>query len=285
MNDAGGTGPAPRSRRAARRLGDPDFPWWLVAAVVLGLGVAGVIASSETYARILNVLSAGVATTVAVTALAFAGALILGLLAALAGLSRSRVVAQAARFYIEILRGVPILVLLFWIAFVGVPAFVAAWNALAAPLREAGLVGELMVRDVSLLSRAVAALTIGYSAFVAEIFRAGIEAVPAGQVEAAQALGLGRWKVLRLVVLPQAVRTVLPPLGNDLVAMVKDSSLVSVLGVADVTQMGKVYASGSFRFFETYSIVAYVYLVMTVSLSLGARALERRMRRLQSAGS
>lgn len=253
--------------------------------VALGLGVAAAIAANETYARILQVLSAGIATTITVTALAFAGALVLGLLVALAGLSRSRFVAQGARFYTEILRGVPILVLLFWIAFVGVPAFVAAWNAVSAPLREAGLLGELMVRDISLLSRAVAALTIGYSAFVAEIVRAGIEAVPVGQVEAAKALGLGRRKRLRLVVLPQALRTVLPPLGNDLVAMVKDSSLVSVLGVADVTQMGKVYASGSFRFFETYSIVAYVYLVMTVSLSLATRALERRLRQARAASA
>ena len=81
--------------------------------------------------------------------------------------------------------------------------------------------------------------------------------------------------------LPQAIRTILPPLGNDFVAMVKDSSLVSVLGVADVTQMGKVYAAGSFRFFETYSIVAYVYLLMTVSLSLALRRLEQRLRRAE----
>ena len=137
----------------------------------------------------------------------------------------------------------------------------------------------LVIRDISLLARAVAALTIGYSAFIAEVFRAGIQSVEAGQVEAAKALGLSRVQRFRLIVFPQAVRTILPPLGNDFVAMVKDSSLVSVLGVADITQMGKVYAAGSFRFFETYSIVAYIYLLLTVGLSLSLRALERRMRR------
>ncbi len=81
--------------------------------------------------------------------------------------------------------------------------------------------------------------------------------------------------------MPQAIRVILPPLGNDFVAMVKDSSLVSVLGVQDITQLGKVYASGSFRFFETYSIVAYVYLILTVGLSLGLRRLEKRLRRNQ----
>ncbi len=168
---------------------------------------------------------------------------------------------------------------MFWIAFAGVPGTVAAWNWLTTPLREAGLLSELLVRDVSLLMRGVLALVIAYSAFIAEIIRAGLESVPKGQIEAAEALGLSPFQRLRLVVLPQAIRTVLPPLGNDLVSMVKDSSLVSVLGVADITQMGKVYASGSFRFFETYSVVAYLYLLMTVSLSLAARALERRLRR------
>jgi polar amino acid transport system permease protein len=169
-------------------------------------------------------------------------------------------------------------VLLFWIAFAAMPLLVSAWNGATSPLRALGLVGELQVRDVSLLARAVIALVIAYSAFVAEIVRAGIEAVPRGQVEAAEALGLNRWRRMRHVVLPQAIRTVLPPLGNDLVAMVKDSSLVSVLGVADITQMGKVFAAGSFRFMETYSVVAYLYLLMTVTLSLGVRALERRLR-------
>jgi polar amino acid transport system permease protein len=137
----------------------------------------------------------------------------------------------------------------------------------------------MQVRDFPLLWRAVLALTIGYSAFIAEIFRAGIQSVDSGQIEAAKALGLTRLQRFRLVVLPQAIRTMMPPLGNDFVAMVKDSSLVSVLGVADLTQMGKVYASGSFRFFETYSIVAYIYLLITIGLSVLLRRLETRLRR------
>ena len=202
----------------------------------------------------------------------------LGLAIALMALSRSRWLSQTARFYVEIIRGVPILVLLFWIAFAGVPAFVAGWNAATAPLQAAGLLPELQVRDVSLLARAVIALTIAYSSFIAEIFRAGIQSVDAGQIEAGKALGLSRYRRFRHIVWPQAFRTILPPYSNDFVSMVKDSSLVSVLGVADITQMGKVYAAGSFRFFETYSIVAYIYLILTVGLSIALRALERRMR-------
>ena len=256
-----------------------EFPWWLAAAVALALAAALAIAASDLYAQVFATVSRGILITVFVTVIAFTLASALGLGIALMALSGSAILRQVARFYVEIIRGVPVLVLLFWIAFAGVPAFVAGWNALAAPLQEAGLIDALQVRDVSLLWRAIIALTIGYSAFISEVFRAGIQAVDRGQIEAANALGLSRYRRFRHVVMPQAIRTILPPLGNDFVAMVKDSSLVSVLGVADITQMGKIYAAGSFRFFETYSIVAYIYLILTVGLSLALRALENRLRK------
>lgn len=251
-------------------------------AVTAAVVIAVVIATNDLYAQVFTVVAKGIGITIFVTIVGFALASAIGLGVALMALSRSAWLNQTARLYVEIIRGVPILVLLFWIAFAGVPAVVAGWNALTAPLQAAGYLPELLVRDVSLLWRAILALTIGYSAFIAEIFRAGIQSVDAGQIEAAKALGLSGGQRFRLIVFPQAIRTVLPPLGNDFVAMVKDSSLVSVLGVADITQMGKVYAAGSFRFFETYSIVAYVYLILTVGLSLALRALEKRMRRQQS---
>jgi polar amino acid transport system permease protein len=258
-----------------------DFPWWLVAATAIGVAIAVVIATSGLYTQIFAAVSKGIVTTIFVTLVAYFLACAIGLSIALMALSRSLVLRQIARFYVEIIRGVPILVLLFYIAFVGAPAFVALWNFVTAPLQSAGILGEMQVRDFPLLWRAVMALTIGYSAFISEIFRAGIQSVDGGQIEAAKALGLNRMQRLRLVVLPQAVRTMLPPLGNDFIAMVKDSSLVSVLGVADLTQMGKVYASGSFRFFETYSIVAYIYLLLTISLSVALRQLEKRLRRAE----
>jgi len=257
----------------------PDFPWWLAAAVAVAVAAALTIAASDIYRQVFATVATGIRVTILVTLVAFAMASALGLAVALMALSESIWLRQAARFYVEMVRSVPILVLLFWIAFVGVPLFVAGWNALTAPLQGAGLAEPLMVRDVSLLWRAVIALTVAYSSFIAEIFRAGIQSVPVGQIEAAKSLGLGRYRRFRHVVWPQAFRTILPPYGNDFIAMVKDSSLVSVLGVADITQIGKVYAAGSFRFFETYSIVAYIYLLLTVGLSLSLRALERRLRR------
>ena len=193
-----------------------------------------------------------------------------GLLLALAARSRRMVLRQAARLYIEVMRGVPIIVLLLYVAFALVPILVVGWNALGLP--------EVSTRDVSLLWRAIFALVLAYSAFIAEVFRAGLASVDKGQIEAAEALGLSPWQRFRLIVFPQAFRTILPPLGNDFVAMVKDSSLVSVLGVADITQLGKVAASGNFRYFETYNVVALIYLAMTITLSLGLRRLEARLR-------
>lgn len=265
--------------QSPKRVRKADFPWWLVAACALALAAGLAIAANDVYAQVFATVSRGVGITVFVTLVAFVLASAAGLGIALMALSSSLWLRQAARFYVEIIRGVPMLVLLFWVAFVGAPALVAGWNWVTLPLQDAGLLAPAMVRDVSLLWRAILALALGYSAFIAEVFRAGIQSVDSGQVEAAQALGLTRTQRFRLIVLPQAIRTILPPLGNDFIAMVKDSSLVSVLGVADITQMAKIYASGSFRFFETYSIVAYIYLILTVGLSMALRGLEQRMRR------
>ncbi|TCL72826.1 amino acid ABC transporter permease [Rhizobium sp. BK251] len=257
-----------------------DYPWWLVALALIGVALAIVIVTNDIYAQVFRTVVTGAWVTVFVTVVAFALATALGLCIALLGLSDSLVLRQIARFYIEMIRGIPILVLLFYIAFVGAPGLVAAYNFLTTPLVKAGLTEPVLVRDVSLMWRAIIALMIGYSSFIAEIFRAGIQSVDAGQIEAAKALGLSRYQRFRLVIFPQAIRVIFPPLSNDFVSMVKDSSLVSVLGVADITQMGKVYASGSFRFFETYSIVTYIYLILTIGLSLMLRQVEARMRRV-----
>lgn len=253
---------------------DRDFPWWLVAAALVGVFAVWRIGTDDLYSQIFTTVVKGVQVTIFVTVVAFLSASAIGLVLAVMSLSRALVLRQIARFYIEIVRGIPILVLLFYIAFVGAPALVIGINAVIEPLG----VEPMRTRDLSLMWRAILALTIGYSAFIAEVFRAGIQAVDSGQTEAAKALGFSGWQRFRLIVFPQALRTILPPLGNDFIALIKDSSLVSVLGVADVTQLGKIYASGSFRYMETYNIVAVIYLMMTIGLSLALRALERRLR-------
>jgi polar amino acid transport system permease protein len=266
---------APRGAVKRRRR---EIPYWLLAAIFLALLFAWLIASNGDYAIIFHALRQGVLVTLWVSLVAFGLAVLLGLIVALGRISRFRVVREIATFYVEIVRGIPILVLLFYIAFVGAPQIVVVWNAVFARAIEAGLFPSLNVREFDMTWRAIVALMIGYSAFLAEIFRAGIEAVPLGQSEAALTLGLTRRQTFGLVVLPQAIRIVIPPLGNDFVAMVKDSALVSSLGVQDITQLGKVYSASTFLFFETYNVVAFLYLIMTIGLSLLVRGVESRLK-------
>ncbi|TDQ64496.1 polar amino acid transport system permease protein [Maritalea mobilis] len=259
-------------RRAQRGF---QIPYWLLAAILLAVLVMWNIVADQGYQTIFWALMRGVTTTIYVTVIAFTLAVALGLLMAILRLSPIRLVRECATFYIEIVRGIPMLVLLFYIAFVGAPWFVDFFNWATGPLQAQGLMGEMTVRMFDFTWRAIIALTISYSAFLAEIFRAGIEAVDRGQIEAARALGLSRKHIFRFIVAPQAMRLILPPLGNELVAMIKDSALVSALGVQDITQLGKVYSASTFKFFETYNVVAFLYLVMTISLTLVVRWLER----------
>ena len=255
------------------------IPWWLLAIILLGVLILWSIVADSGYSEIFRALSGGVVTTLWVTFVAFALACVLGLLVAMARTSGIRLLEELATFYTEIVRGIPVLVVLYYIAFVGAPFLVSAANFLLWPLTSAGRIAPLSIRSLDFTWRAIIALMVCYSSFLAEVFRAGIEAVPPGQTEAAEALGLSRWLTFREVVAPQALRTILPPLGNDFVAMIKDSALVSALGVQDITQLGKVYSSGTFKFFETYNVVAFLYLVMTISLSLLVRLLEHRLSR------
>jgi polar amino acid transport system permease protein len=127
--------------------------------------------------------------------------------------------------------------------------------------------------------RAIIALSVTYGAFLAEIFRAGIQSITRGQMEAARSLGMSYGQAMRYIILPQAIRNVLPALGNDFVAMVKDSSMVSVLAVRDITQVARLYAGRTFRYREAYITLSVLYLTMTVTLSLVVRFVERRLRR------
>ncbi len=227
----------------------------------------------------------GVIVTIQVTIVAYAASLTLGLMVALARLSSKRLINEVATFYVEIIRGIPMLVLLYYIVFVGVPVTVQFINGIGAFLQDTSIftglgdaLSSLQVRAVSFQLRVIIALTIGYSAFLSEVFRAGIESIEQGQIEAARSLGMTHFQALRFVILPQAIRRVLPPLGNNFIAMLKDSSLVSVMGVADITFQGKVYAASTFKFFETYNVVAFLYLVMTIALALAVRRMEGRMK-------
>jgi len=253
-------------------------PWWLVALVGLGIFAAVSFASSAGYRVIIGAVATGLGVTISVSLIAYGLSLLLGLCLGLLRSSPIRPAREAATFYIELVRGLPMLVILYYIAFVGAPALASALNWMLTPLIRADLIEAIKSRSFDFATRAVIALTLGYGAFIAEIFRAGIESVDKGQVEAAYALGMSRPQAMLRIILPQAIRNVLPALANEFVAIVKDSALVSVLGVQDITQLGKVYAASTFLFFETYNAVAFFYLVLTVTLSLLVRILERNLK-------
>ncbi len=274
------------------------WPWWLIAAIALGIYIIYNILTNPITNRAFwfisgqspegirtgDLLMEGITMTLGVTAIAYSFSIVIGLIMGLGRVSDNVIINNAASFYVEIIRGIPMLVLLMAIAFVGVSLAVEAINALGNTLVELGIgFGESLAgitsRNVSNMWRAVIALGIAYGAFSAEIFRAGIQSIEKGQIEAARALGMSYFQAMRYVILPQAIRRVLPALGNDFVAMLKDSALVSVLGVRDMTQLNKLYTSSTFNFVQGYMVLAFMYLVMTILLSRLVRLMERRMSR------
>jgi polar amino acid transport system permease protein len=283
-----------RPATVGRRLA--DLPWWLFAIIALILWVGIIILTqpnyleafariSGTYRGLLGMLRAGIVVTIGTSLAAYLIAIVLGLLTGLGRMSRNVFVRNVARTYIELVRGIPMLVLIFFIALVGVPAAVnfinsiGEWFASIGLTALADLFSGMENQAVPMIVRAIIALAVTYGAFLAEIFRAGIQSIGRGQMEAARSLGMTYAAAMRYIILPQAIRNILPALGNDFVSMVKDSSLVSLLAVRDMTQMAKVYSGSTFRFREAYVTLSILYLTMTVSLSLGVQAIERRLRK------
>ena len=235
-------------------------PWWAVVLVIGGLLALYGILNSPIYIETYHFLASGVVMTIRLAVLAYAAAMVLGLFAALAQLSRHPVPYTIARLYIEVIRGVPLLVQLLYIAFVLTPAL-------------SDLTGIRWLRND--IVRATLGLGIGYGAYLAEIYRAGIESIPRGQMEAARSVGLTYWQAMRFIVLPQAVRVILPPLANDFISMLKDSSLASIISVQELTYSGQLLNARTFRSFQTYNMVALLYLSMSLVGSVGVRGIER----------
>ncbi|RME48255.1 MAG: amino acid ABC transporter permease [Chloroflexi bacterium] len=262
-------------------------PWWALVIVLIGIYITYSILNSATYRDTFTFLAEGLKITIFLTVVSFAIALVLGLITGFGRVSDNVVVYNIATFYVEVVRGVPLLVQLLYVAFVLVPLAVSAMNGAGSFLVQHTSAGTLVsigrslesinIQGVSMLFRAIVGLALGYGAYEAEVFRAGIESIERGQMEAARSLGMSYWQAMRYVVLPQAIRRVLPPLGNDFIAMLKDSSLVSALAVRELTQLAKLNRARTFRTFETYNTVTFLYLSMTLLLSVGVKFLERRM--------
>ena len=210
----------------------------------------------DPYVQIFKVIIKGAPLTFGVTAGAIAGSVVLGLFTGLGQIARGRAWQLIAGVYVELIRGIPLLVQLIFIYFA---------------------LGKFFQLDG--LPAAIIALSICYGAYMGEIFRAGIEAIPRGQMEAAMALGLTRSQSLRHIILPQTMKIVIPAIGNEFIAMLKDSSLVSVIALRDILRRGREHVSRTFLSLETYALVALVYLVFTLILSKLVAMMEDRMKR------
>jgi polar amino acid transport system permease protein len=183
--------------------------------------------------------------------------IIIGLVVALLRISRNPIISSAAVGYVEFFRGTPLLVQIFIIAF-GLPALFGDWA------------------NIPEFAAGVLALSINSGAYTSEIFRAGIQSISRGQMEAGRSLGLTYAQAMWHIIIPQAFRVVVPPLGNELIALLKDSSLVSIIAVTDLMRAGREITGRTVRPFETYLLVALLYLCMTLPLTLLVRAIERR---------
>tara|TARA_B110000014_G_C20114264_1_gene587979 strand:- start:1769 stop:2461 length:693 start_codon:yes stop_codon:yes gene_type:complete len=204
----------------------------------------------------------GLRVTIRATFQSFGIALVIGLLVGMGQISKNVFLRNIARTYVEIIRGIPILPLIFVVALILVPQ-----------------VSDVINLTINFEMRATVTLSIIYGAYMAEIFRGGIQSVPPGQSEAGRSLGLSRRQTMNSVVLPQAMRAIIPPLGNDFIAILKDTSLLSVLGVLEITQRARQFSASTFKFREGYFVVAFIYLLLTLSLSVLLSVLERRMTR------
>lgn len=191
-----------------------------------------------------NILLIGAMLTLKISLLSLLLSIPIGVIVGLCRVSRNRIISFLATCYVEFLRGVPLLVLLMWIFFV---------------------LGRFL-RLGSYLS-AIIGLGVFSGAFVAEIIRAGIQAVPKGQMEAARASGMDYRQAMRLIILPQAIRKVLPPLASQFIILIKDSSLVSTISVVDLTLVGRNLVATTFRSIEVFTVIAIIYFCMTFSLS------------------
>lgn len=247
-----------------------EFPWWLVGMLLIIAVMITAIFFSEAYQEaFLEIfpipleLAEGIVLTFYLTIGSFIVATVLGLFIGLGRVSKNTTLRNLAALYIEFVRGIPMLVFLFVVALVLAPDFADLIN--------------VQSRALPMAIRAGAALSLFYAAFIAEVFRAGIQSVPGTQAQAGRALGLTERQIMRRIILPQAVRNMLPALGNDLISLMKDTSLVSVLAVRELTQMARLYSGSTFRFRESFFILAVIYVILTLILSLLLRWYEGRV--------
>lgn len=249
--------------------------WWLLFLAVVALVASMVVFVPEPYRRIFEFLQDGIVVTLRLTVVSFLFILMVGMIGGISRVTSSRILNGASSLYVEIVRGIPVLVWLLWI-----------WYALPQLRDSLGqwvqgfnpTIGQTIL-DLKIppFTAAVIGFTVAYGAYMTEVFRAGIQSIPKGQMEAARSLGMSYIQAMRYIILPQAVRVILPPIGNEFVTLLKDSSLVSVLAVSDLTRRGREFVARSFLSFDTFTMVALIYLILTLFFTRVSTAIERRL--------
>jgi len=249
--------------------------WWLLFLAVVALVALLVFLVPKPYRDIFLFLQDGVVVTIKLTLVSFVFILIVGMIGGLGRVSGSRIVSGIASLYVEIVRGIPVLVWLLWIWFALPQLLQRFGQALAQSTPQ---IGQFFLNiKLQPFTAAVVGFTFAYGAYMTEVFRAGIQSIPKGQMEAARSLGMNYLQAMRYIILPQAVRVILPPVSNEFVTLLKDSSLVSILAVSDLTRRGREYVAVTFLSFDTFTMVALIYLILTLFFTRVSTAIERRM--------
>jgi polar amino acid transport system permease protein len=218
-----------------------------------------------------NIILQGAGATLGVSLASITIATILALFGSIARLSTNPVAQGVSGFYVSVIRGTPLLIQIF-IIYLGLPQVGEQLTNLGFPQ-----IGRLFILDA--IPAGILALSLNYGAYMTEIFRAGLQSISYGQREAALAIGMTPWQVMRRIILPQAVRIIIPDVGNQFIAMQKDSALVSVMGVWEITFLANRYARRDSRYMEMYLIAAAAYWILTIISSWFQSRLERRMSR------
>lgn len=242
--------------------------WWLLLVAVIVIILLLITFKPDPFRRILFFVSDGIGVTVYTTLVSFILVLFFGLLAGLGRISKNKIINGAATVYVELVRGIPLLVqLMFWYF-----AFPSVIQSLGNFLS----IEALIKYRANPILMAIIGLTFCYAAYMSEVYRAGIQSISKGQMEAARSLGMNYFQSMRFIILPQAVRVILPPVGNEFITLLKDSSLVSVVAVADITRRGREFMAANFIPIQTWVMVALLYLVLTLFSARIVTWIERR---------
>jgi polar amino acid transport system permease protein len=255
--------PGPTEKKANRF----DQWWFLLVGVVL-LIIALIVFKPDPFRRILFFVSDGIGVTIYTTIISFVIVLLFGLLTGLGRLSKISIIRGIATVYVEVIRGIPLLVqLMFW--YFAFPSVIQSLGDLFSFEKMADY-------RANPIFMAILGLSFCYSAYMSEVYRAGIQSISKGQMEAARSLGMTYFQSMRFVILPQALRVILPPVGNEFITLLKDSSLVSVVAVADITRRGREFMAANFIPVQTWVMVALLYLVLTLFSTRIVNWIERK---------